>query len=121
MTWNHINDLSELDSLDKTSFTQAVFIFKHSTSCSISAMALGRIELKWQSEDHLKLKPFFLDLLKYRSVSDEISKRYGVTHQSPQVLMIREGKCIYNASHTDISYEELCDMAQSKIAVNFTG
>jgi bacillithiol system protein YtxJ len=111
MNWNHITSISDLEKIDSESHMHPVLILKHSTTCSISAMALSRLERKWQSEDAEKLKPFYLDLLQHRDISNEIEKRYGVQHQSPQVLIIRHGACIYSSSHMEISYPEIMNLA----------
>lgn len=111
MNWNTLNNIEELNKIDTESASGPIVILKHSTSCSISTTALGRLERKWKQEDNATLKPYYLDLLKHRDLSNEIAKRYGVTHESPQVLVIRDGKCIYNTSHMDISYEQLMSVA----------
>jgi len=109
MNWNTLSQLSELDHIKEESLTQPVLILKHSTTCSISAMALGRLERKWQAGDNAKLKPYYLDLIRYRNLSNEIAARYHVIHESPQVLVVRNGECVYSASHMDISYEEIIE------------
>lgn len=83
-------------------------ILKHSTRCSISAMALNRIERKWTGEE--KIKPYYLDLLAHRDISSAIEQRYGVEHESPQVLIIRNGQCVYTASHNGIAYEDFSEL-----------
>lgn len=70
-------------------------------------MALSRLERKWQNDE--KVKPYYLDLLAYRDVSNEIANRYDVEHESPQVLIIKGGKCVYTASHSGIIYQDLID------------
>jgi bacillithiol system protein YtxJ len=82
-----------------------VAIFKHSTRCSVSRMALKQFENEFNSSD--KVTPYFLDLIEYRAISNEIASRFGVTHQSPQLILVKEGKAIYNVSHSDIDAEEL--------------
>ncbi len=57
------------------------------------------------------VKPYFLDLISYRSVSNKIQDAFYVEHQSPQVLVIKNGRCVYNASHIDINYKELKEWA----------
>ena len=81
-------------------------IFKHSTHCSISAIAKSRLEKSWDfaADD---IKPYYLDLITFRSVSNAIAEKFGVYHESPQVLLIRNGECTYDASHLDISIQEL--------------
>lgn len=107
MRWNTLSDLSQLDTIDALSAAAPVLIFKHSTRCSISAAALNRLERNWKDEDDKKITPYFLDLLANRAVSNAIADKYGVEHESPQVLVIDNGKAVYNASHTGIAYQSL--------------
>jgi bacillithiol system protein YtxJ len=109
MKWNLITSPGQLDLIDENSKNSTILILKHSTRCSISAAALGRLERQWK--DEAPLVPYFLDLLKHRDISDQIASRYGVTHKSPQVLVIRNGKCVFSQSHMDISFQEILDHA----------
>ena len=70
-------------------------------------MALDRLLRNWKDEDGEKLTPFFLDLIAFRTISNKIEEVFGVSHESPQILLIREGKAIYDASHYAISYLEI--------------
>ncbi len=81
-----------------------MLIFKHSTSCSISRTALDRLERAWTGADNGTHTVYFLDLLRYRAVSNAVADRYGITHESPQTLVIRNGKCAHDASHFAITY-----------------
>jgi bacillithiol system protein YtxJ len=83
-----------------------VLIFKHSTRCSISSTALNRLERAWRPED-AGHAVWYLDLLRYRPISNAIAERYGIQHESPQVLVIRAGRCVYDASHTAITHAEV--------------
>lgn len=107
MKWNILTDIGQLDLIDVESATQPILIFKHSTSCSISSMSLNRLEGKWQSSDGEKIKPYYLDLLANRSVSNEIAARYSVIHESPQVLVISNGKMVYTESHSGIRLADI--------------
>jgi len=107
MNWNSLTQEAQLQAIDEESANQPVFIFKHSTRCSISAMALNRLESKWQPGDEATIKPYYLDLLNYRPISAAIAQRYGVEHESPQVLVIQNGKCTFSASHNSIRYDDL--------------
>ena len=100
MDWNLLTDLGQLNEIMSLSNENPVAIFKHSTRCSVSRMALKQFENEFDSSD--KVTPYFLDLIAYRDVSNEIANRFGVQHQSPQLILIKEGKAIYNASHSDI-------------------
>jgi bacillithiol system protein YtxJ len=107
MEWNKLNEIEQLEDINKASFEAPIMIFKHSTRCSISSSALSRVERNWNNEvDDLKTKPFYLDLIAYRNISNEVAQKWSIEHQSPQVLIIENGKCIYNESHMGIDYNE---------------
>lgn len=115
MQWNQLTDVSQLSELINISQEQSpnqttVLIFKHSTRCSISAMALNRVESKWT--DRPDIKPYFLDLLAHRDISNEIAAMFGVEHASPQVLLIQNGKCVYHNSHNGISVPAILEAIQ---------
>ncbi|MCU0436073.1 MAG: bacillithiol system redox-active protein YtxJ [Bacteroidia bacterium] len=85
---------------------RTVLIFKHSTRCSISMMAWSRLQRHWnQRVEHIPV--FYLDLLNFRPVSAEIAEKFNVPHESPQALLIRNGRCVWHASHNAISVEAL--------------
>lgn len=107
MNWNKLTEVSQLQTIKEESYRQPVLILKHSTTCSISGTALNRLERNWKQEKVGELKPYYLDLLRYRPISAEIASIFNVEHQSPQVLIIQNGECVYNASHFDISFAEL--------------
>lgn len=106
INWKNLDSLSSLDDALEMSATHDVLLFKHSTTCSISHMAKLRLEDNWDFKEN-ELLPYYLDLKSFKSVSSEISDRLSVVHESPQVLLIRKGECIYDASHFDISVDEL--------------
>lgn len=99
--WEDLVSLDQLDEIIEESNRRPVLIFKHSTRCSISIMAVQRVESNWPIEAD-EAKAYYLDLLKYRPVSNEIEYLFNVVHQSPQVLIIKDGKCTYHASHSQI-------------------
>lgn len=105
MNWNKLTSDAQLEAIKEESVKQPVLIFKHSTTCSISAMALSRMERNWN--DQLGVKPYYLDLHANRSISNKIESEFGVEHESPQVLLIKNGSCIYDASHMAISFTGL--------------
>ena len=107
MNWNPLTELAQLDIIDTESQTNLVMILKHSTRCSISSAALSRLERKWQDSDNTKLKPYYLDLLAHRDISNAIAERYKIEHQSPQTLVIKDGKCVFSQTHMSISYEDM--------------
>ncbi|TAH42644.1 MAG: bacillithiol system redox-active protein YtxJ [Bacteroidetes bacterium] len=109
MDWNYINQLSELEAAIKLSEDKPVLLFKHSTRCSISTGALSRLERKWETETGKKVTPYFLDLIRYRQLSDAIAIQTGVQHESPQLIVLHKGKVLYSASHNGIVYDEIIE------------
>ena len=110
MLWHNLTDISELEDIKNLSKEQlssglTVLLFKHSTRCSISSMALSRLESKWV--DNELIPAYFLDLLNHRDISNEIADLFSVEHASPQALLIKDGVCIYHASHTNISAADI--------------
>ncbi len=103
--WKQLNNLGQLSEIMELSDSMPVIVFKHSTRCSVSRMALRHFENEFDLDG--KVTPYFLDLLNYRDVSNEIANKFQVQHQSPQLLLIRNGKCIYDASHNSIEVESL--------------
>jgi bacillithiol system protein YtxJ len=107
MNWIALENEAQLAAIQNESEQTLVLIFKHSTSCSISATALGRLERNWKPEEMAEVKAYYLDLLSYRDLSRQIAQRFGIVHESPQVLIISKGQCVYHASHLGISYAEV--------------
>ncbi len=104
MDWLTLTSEKQLEEINLKSFEKqltGVMLFKHSTRCSISSMALNRLERNWQFSNN-SFPVYILDLLEYPTVSAKISDLFNVRHESPQVLIIKNGKCIYTASHSDI-------------------
>lgn len=104
--WKEISDINVLDSIQELSYHQPQLIFKHSTRCSISAMALDRLNRNWDLKEN-EITPYYLDLLKHRDISNRIAEKWQVHHESPQILIIKNGECIYDASHSDISVPDI--------------
>lgn len=107
INWKRLNSTEQLKRIDEESTSHPVVIFKHSTRCSISSISLNRLERSWDNDSIQKVTPFFLDLISFREVSNLTAQHYGVRHESPQVLVIKNGQCIYHNSHMAISFEEL--------------
>lgn len=107
MKWNQLNSEKALSTIKEHSADKAVIIFKHSTRCPVSQMALNWFERSWKDEDMQEVEPYFLDLLQHRPVSGKVAEEFGVEHESPQLLLIRNGKCTYHRSHSNISYKDL--------------
>lgn len=107
MEWNTLSAVDDLRHLQEESKERRILIFKHSTRCNISRAALDRLERNWKTEEMGHVKPYYLDLISYRNVSNLIESQFGVVHESPQVLIIENGKAIYDSSHLDIDYQQI--------------
>ncbi|SFU07542.1 bacillithiol system protein YtxJ [Algoriphagus locisalis] len=107
MNWNKLTEAGQIQEIKALSAEKPVLIFKHSTRCSISSMSLDRLTRKWTDIDNEKLTPYFLDLIARRDLSDLVAREFGVPHESPQVLLIKNGEAIYDNSHFGISYADL--------------
>jgi bacillithiol system protein YtxJ len=110
MNWKKLTESTQLEEIKELSKTKPVLIFKHSTRCAVSSMSFDRLLRNWKAEDESKIEPYYLDLIAYRNLSNQIEAEFRVEHASPQVLIIREGKSVYDNSHYGISYPEI--MAQ---------
>ncbi len=110
MSWKVLDDVTQLEEINRLSIDKPILVFKHSTSCPISAMVLNRFEKSYKEED-ASFEAYYLDLIVFRGVSNEIANKYGVHHKSPQVLLIEGGQAIYTSSHIAITYEEVNEKA----------
>lgn len=113
MKWTALEKLNQIDKIVEESTKQNILIFKHSTACSTSRMTLDRLERNWNEEEMAKLKPYYLDLLSFREISNALAQRFDVEHESPQVLIIKKGKSIYDQSHFGIDYKSLKEFSTS--------
>lgn len=107
MNWIALDSSPMLEQIKKDSEHGAIVIFKHSTRCSISATALSRLERAWQQSEVANTQTYLLDLISFREISNQIAQTFGIMHESPQVLVIRNGQCVFDASHWDIDYQDI--------------
>lgn len=110
MHWIHLTDEEQLKQIVSKSQMRPQVIFKHSTRCSISSVALQRLQKVAQPSN---IDFYFLDLLSYRSLSNKVAQTFDVPHESPQVLLIRDGLCVYEESHMGISMNDIVEHAQA--------
>ena len=104
MNWINLKNNSQIKEIIEKSQVKPQVIFKHSTRCSISSMAKGRLERSIIPEN---TDFYFLDLIAYRNISNEVSSRFDVSHESPQILVIKNGECVYDESHGSITMDEI--------------
>jgi bacillithiol system protein YtxJ len=107
MNWIELESESDLEKAIEASFQEnlGVAIFKHSTRCSISSVAKTRLSSFWDFNEELPI--YYLDLIAFRNLSALIAEKFNVQHESPQILIIKKGECVYNASHMAISVKSL--------------
>ena|SRR6218665_851055 len=104
--WKKIETQKDLDLAVEKSFQQKVLIFKHSTRCFISKTVLKSFEKQMDNSDKDQ-SYYFLDLIAHRDISNEIESRFDITHQSPQLIALENGKAFYNASHQSIDLDQI--------------
>lgn len=104
MNWIPLTDEGQLKDIVLQSNNRPQVIFKHSTRCSISSMAKNRLERSVAPDD---ADFFYLDLIAYRNISNKIAQEFNVYHESPQVLVIRNGECVFDESHGAIDMEDI--------------
>jgi len=114
MNWIALTELNQLKEIAAKSSDKPILIFKHSTRCGISRMVLKNFEKEYDIEDS-EMDSYFLDLLKFRNISNEVASQYKVYHQSPQIIVIKNNEVIYNASHGDIVINTLKEILKNKM------
>jgi bacillithiol system protein YtxJ len=106
--WKNLESISMLDDAIANSSQKPVVLFKHSTRCSISTMALNRLK-NIPPNTINTIDAYYLDLIAHRDVSNAIAEKLDVYHESPQVLILKNGVCTFDASHTDITVSEILE------------
>src|SRR5687767_3437299 len=97
-------DLSTIAALDEflaTSVQRAVLIYKHSMTCGTSAHAFEEVQDLMSTVADLSVG--FVRVQTARAVSNEIARRFGVRHESPQALLIDGGVVAWRASHYGVT------------------
>lgn len=104
--FSRIDDHATLENLLADSKTKPVIVFKHSNACSISSRAYREME-------KLKDQVNILEVQSAREVSRELANLTGVRHETPQVIILRDGKAVWNASHFDVKAGNVTEALQS--------
>ncbi len=108
MNWIPLLNEQQVEEIKKNSANKPQLIFKHSSRCSLSSMARHRLD---------KIEPpegvdfYFLDIISNRNISNKIATDFRVRHESPQVLLIKKGECIYDESHSGIHMDDIINNA----------
>ena len=106
LNWKTLASSAQLEAVIQDSYNKPVALFKHSTRCGISFQAKERLEDNWDFEES-EIDNYYLDLLNHRDISNEIASKLSVHHQSPQLILIKDGKVLHHASHHIINVEPI--------------
>ena len=109
MNWIELTKEGQLDTLKQNSKNKAQVIFKHSTRCSISSVAKSRLERAAAPQD---VDFYYLDLIQHKNISAKIAEYFDVSHESPQILLIKNGTCIYDESHSGITMDDISEQVE---------
>jgi len=103
--WVHFSNEQQLNQFIEESKHRTIMFFKHSTRCSISSMAKSRIENDWDLDE--EVTPIYVDLIANRNISNLLADKFAVQHESPQIILVRDGISIYDTSHNQISVGDI--------------
>lgn len=112
MNWIPLVKEDQLSVIEERSKQAPQVIFKHSTRCSISSVAKSRLE---KGVPPANTDFYFLDLIAHRNLSNAVAQTFNVYHESPQVLVISNGECVYDESHMGISMREISEQVAQQI------
>ena len=104
MNWISLQNEHQLREIKEKSNIRPQVIYKHSVRCGVSSVVKSRLERAMLPSD---IDYYFLDIIHYRSISNKIAEEFMVYHESPQVLVIRNGECVYDESHMGITAQEI--------------
>lgn len=106
MKWIDLVSFNQLEDIISLSADKPVVVFKHSTRCNVSSIALTRL---LKADPDSKVPFYFLDIISHRQLSGLIAEKFQVSHESPQILLIKNGECVYEESHLAINAGELLE------------
>jgi bacillithiol system protein YtxJ len=114
MNWLELTSENDLDTIIENSYNKPQAIFKHSTTCGTSFHVKTMLE---EAEAPESIDFYYLDLLANRSLSNKIAGHFHVHHESPQILVIKEGNCVYHTSHLAIRMDKIKQFAEPELNV----
>lgn len=113
LPWHQLITVEQLDIVEKESEEQYVAILKHSTRCGVSRMVLRMFESDYNLPEDAPVKLYFLDLIAYREVSNAIAEKFGVRHESPQLIVLHSKEVLHHSSHQQIQAAKLQELVNS--------
>lgn len=105
--WHALTEDRQLEKIETDSQEKTIAIFKHSTRCGISKMVLNNFERNYDLHDEKGLELYYLDLIANRNLSNKVAEKFNVRHESPQLIVIKNGEVVHHASHQSIEVESL--------------
>lgn len=105
--WHALTESNQLDEIAKESEKMPVVIFKHSTRCGISRMVLNNFERNYDLPKDKQVKLYMLDLIANRNISNQVAEKFGVRHESPQMIILKDQKVVHHASHQGIDLQDV--------------
>lgn len=105
--WHALTESRQLEEIEQESQDLPVVIFKHSTRCGISRMVLNNFERGYDLPKDKHVKLYFLDLIANRDISNEVASRFGVRHESPQMIILKNKEVVHHASHHSVDLEDV--------------
>ena len=112
MHWIHVTDEDQLQNIIVRSQEKPQVIFKYSSHCQVSEAIFQRLQ-KNCCPEHIDFH--FLDLTAHENISEKVSETFHVPHHSPQILLIKDGECIFEESNPEISLEEILEHTQAVV------
>lgn len=104
INWKVVSSVEDVKTIQQQSYEESVIVFKHSTTCPISSVAKMRLDHDWNDQGKTF---YYVDVIGSRPISLLIAETFEVQHESPQALVIRDGVCIHDTSHLDITVKDL--------------
>lgn len=105
--WKELTSVDDLEKSIEKSQDKIVVIFKHSTRCIISKTVLRNFENEIEKYNGDSFNFYYLDLLNHRDMSNRIAETLNVSHQSPQVIVLKDREVVYHASHENIKFNAI--------------
>lgn len=110
MNWITITDESDIENINKSE--NYSIIYKHSPMCMTSLMTYRQLKAEVNAAQGVDIPLYIVDVIKNRQQSQYIANSFLTKHESPQILVIKNGKCVYNTSHESISLKAVLNHIQ---------
>jgi len=116
MAWKPIHTADELAAVQQAASQKPQVLFKHSTRCSISAMAKARFERAWTTEDDARFDAHLIHVVENREVSNQVAEALDVHHESPQLIVLHHDEVLLDQSHGEIALDEVREVIAARMS-----